>query len=137
MYLTFRTNRLPARASLALCSGVLLLASSVSVSAQGRGRKPQNPTVFISVPKILLLQIVRAEDERRWDNDLRGLLSARAAVVRTPAALAAGRIGNEAAVADLLPLLQHDDESEVRAMAAFALGEIESPLAADALVAVL
>jgi HEAT repeat protein len=93
--------------------------------------------VFTSVPKILLLQIVRAEDERRWDNDLRGLLSARAAVVRTRAALAAGRIGNEAAVADLLPLLQHDDEPDVRAMAAFALGEIESPLAADALVAVL
>ena len=57
--------------------------------------------------------------------------------MRTRAALAAGRIGNEQAVADLIPLLQKDDEPEVRAMAAFALGEIESPLGADALVAVL
>jgi cyclophilin family peptidyl-prolyl cis-trans isomerase/HEAT repeat protein len=33
--------------------------------------------------------------------------------------------------------LDHDDEASVRAMAAFALGEIESPLAADALVKIL
>ena len=85
--------------------------------------------------KTSLLRIVRAEDERRWDDDLRSLFSARSDIVRARAALAAGRIGNEAAVADLIPLLQKDDEPEVRAMAAFALGEIESPLAADALVA--
>lgn len=54
--------------------------------------------------------------------------------MRKRAALAAGRIGNEAAVADLILLFQNDDDPEVRAMAAFALGEIESPLAADALV---
>lgn len=130
-------DRLLFRASIAFTNCVLVFTSLTSVSAQDRGRKLQNPTVVTSVPKNLLLQIVRAEDERRWDDDLRGLLSARAAVVRTRAAVAAGRIGNEAAVADLLPLLQHDDEPSVRAMTAFALGEIESPLAADALVAVL
>src|SRR6185503_13350321 len=70
-------------------------------------------------------------------NNLRDLFKARNANVRTRAALAAGRIGNEQAVADLVSLLQKDDEPEVRAMAAFALGEIESPLGADALVAVL
>jgi cyclophilin family peptidyl-prolyl cis-trans isomerase/HEAT repeat protein len=53
--------------------------------------------------------------------------------VRSRAALAAGRIGNEDAVADLITLLR-DDEIEVRAMAAFALGEIESPLGADTLI---
>jgi cyclophilin family peptidyl-prolyl cis-trans isomerase/HEAT repeat protein len=84
-----------------------------------------------------LLRILRAEDERRWDDDLRSLFRARNAAVRARAALAAGRIGNEDAVTELITLLQHDDESEVRATAAFALGEIESPLGADALVTVL
>ena len=96
-----------------------------------------NPTSGDPVPKLLLLRIVRAEDERRWDDDLRSLFRARNANVRSRAALAAGRIGNEAAVADLTELLRHDDETDVRAMAAFAIGEIESPLGADALLATL
>jgi cyclophilin family peptidyl-prolyl cis-trans isomerase/HEAT repeat protein len=139
-----KTKRFPCRASLVLTVGALVaLALSADVFAQGRAREsrasraPQTPTHFTSVPKALLLQIVRAEDERRWDNDLRSLLSARSDVVRKRAALAAGRIGNEAAVPDLIRLLEKDDESEVRAMAAFALGEIESALAADTLVRVL
>jgi len=111
-----------------------LVANAV---AQTRGGKLQNPTSGDPVSRILWLQIVRAEDERRWDHDLSDLLKARNANVRTRAALAAGRIGNEQAVADLITLLQKDDEPEVRAMAAFALGEIESPLAIDALVEVL
>ncbi|MEP6912884.1 MAG: HEAT repeat domain-containing protein, partial [bacterium] len=80
-----------------------------------------------------MIRIIRAEDERRWDNDVRDLLSARSSVVRGRAALAAGRIGNEDSIADLITLLRHDDEMGVRAMAAFALGEIESASAADAL----
>jgi len=97
----------------------------------------QYPTSGDPVPKILLLRILRAEDERRWGDDLRGLFSARNANVRARAALAAGRIGNEDAVAELIRLLQHDDEPSVRVMAAFALGEIESPQGADALVSAL
>jgi cyclophilin family peptidyl-prolyl cis-trans isomerase/HEAT repeat protein len=97
----------------------------------------RNPTSFTAVPHDLLLQIVRAEDERRWDNDVRSLLSARSAVVRNRAALAAGRIGSEDSVADLINLLQHDDELDVRAMAAFALGEVESGSAAEDLLKVL
>jgi cyclophilin family peptidyl-prolyl cis-trans isomerase/HEAT repeat protein len=115
----------------------LLLFSVADAASQTRGRKLQNPTSGDPVSRILWLQIVRAEDERRWDNNLRDLFKARNANVRTRAALAAGRIGNEQAVVDLIPLLQGEDEPEVRAMAAFALGEIESPLGADALVAVL
>jgi HEAT repeat protein len=113
---------------------LFLVANAVS---QTHGRKLQNPTSGDPVSGILWLQIVRAEDERRWDSDLRDLFKARNANVRTRAVLAAGRIGNEQAVADLIPLLQRDDEPEVRAMAAFALGEIESPLGVDALVEVL
>jgi cyclophilin family peptidyl-prolyl cis-trans isomerase/HEAT repeat protein len=107
------------------------------VFSQNRAQILHNPTSGDPVPKLLLLRIVRAEDERRWDDDLRSLFRARNANVRSRAALAAGRIGNEGAVADLAELLRHDDEMDVRAMAAFAIGEIESPLGADALLAAL
>jgi cyclophilin family peptidyl-prolyl cis-trans isomerase/HEAT repeat protein len=119
----------------AICA--LVLALSASVFSQSRSQVLHNPTSFTAVPRILLLRIVRAEDERRWDKDVRDLLSARSAVVRSRAALAAGRIGNEDSVADLVKLLQHDDETDVRAMAAFALGEVESASAAEALLGVL
>ncbi len=117
-----------------LVLGVLLLGSP-GAFAQKPPQILHNPTSGAAVPKLLLLRIVQAEDERRWDKDLRDLFRARNANVRSRAALAAGRIGNEAAVADLVELLRHDDEGDVRAMAAFALGEIESPLGADALLA--
>jgi len=114
-----------------------LLLISPGVFAQKRGQILHNPTSGEAVPKLLLLRIVRAEDERRWDDDLRSLFRARNANVRSRAALAAGRIGNEAAVNGLVELLRHDDETDVREMAAFAIGEIESPLGADALLATL
>ncbi|HEX9544288.1 MAG TPA: HEAT repeat domain-containing protein, partial [Pyrinomonadaceae bacterium] len=111
-----------------------LLLFSPAAFAQKRAQILHNPTSGDAVPRLLLLRIVRAEDERRWDDDLRSLFRARNANVRSRAALAAGRIGNDAAVADLVGLLRHDDETEVRAMAAFAIGETESPLGADALL---
>ena len=117
-----------------LTACVLLVLLTVNVVPQNRRQRLQSPTSGDPVPKILLQQIIRAEDERRWDDDLRRLFKARNAKVRARAALAAGRIGNEAAIPDLIELLGRDDEDEVRAMAAFALGEIESPLAADALI---
>ena len=119
---------------LTLCALLLVLPGAV---AQKRQQILQNPTSGDPVPRPLLRRVVRAEDERRWDDDLRSLFRARNANVRSRAALAAGRIGNEAAVADLIELLRHDDETDVRAMAAFALGEVESPLGAEALLAAL
>src|SRR5215203_5872657 len=74
-----------------------------------------------SIPAATLLQITRAEDERRWDNDLRNLLSNPNASIRQRAALAAGRIGNEESVGALTNLLEKDADVSVRAMAAFAL----------------
>lgn len=137
MHTFFKTDRPRSRSSVgALTLLALLVISSTSVFSQGRSQILHNPTSGDPVPKILLLRIIRAEDERRWDDDLRSLFSARNSHVRARAALAAGRIGNEDAVGDLIRLFQHDDESEVRAMAAFALGEIESALAADALLSV-
>jgi cyclophilin family peptidyl-prolyl cis-trans isomerase/HEAT repeat protein len=131
VYLMFRSRP----SVVALC--LLVFTSSSSVFSQCRTQVLRNPTSFTAVPHNLLMQIVRAEDERRWDNDVRSFLSARSAVVRKRAALAAGRIGSEASVPDLINLLQHDDEMDVRAMAAFALGEVESLSAAEALLEVL
>jgi cyclophilin family peptidyl-prolyl cis-trans isomerase/HEAT repeat protein len=86
-----------------------------------------------AIPDDVMLRIVRAEDERRWDNALGILLFDKEARVRERAALAAGRIGDERAVASLVSLLQTDREASVRAMAAFALGETEAVTGAAAL----
>jgi len=116
---------------------VLATVSSPNSFAQRRTGNQRGSTASQSVPREALLRIVRAEDERRWDNDLRSLLAAPGPAVRTRAALAAGRIGNEASVPRLAELLHRDQPLNVRTMAAFALGEIESPSAIDALMATL
>src|SRR6185436_2262536 len=85
----------------------------------------------------IIVTITQAEDERRWSDDLMRLLSNPSPVVRKRAALAAGRIGDEGAVKSLSYVLERDSDVSVRAMAAFALGEIESEEGADALIAVL
>ena len=82
------------------------------------------------------LRILKAEDERRWDTDLKNLLTNSNPAIRKRAALAAGRIGNEDSVSALAGLL-NDANSDVRAMAAFAIGEVEAASGADALLAVL
>ncbi len=84
-----------------------------------------------------LLSITKAEDERRWDDDLRKLFSHKNPSIRKRAALAAGRIGNEGSVTALTDLLEHDKDLSVRSMAAFALGEVESESAANVLLATL
>ena len=106
----------------------VLGVSSVAV-AQRRTAKP--------VPPATLLLIIKAEDQRRWDDDLRNLFTSPNAVVRQRAALAAGRIGNEDSIAALTGLLEKDNDPGVRSMAAFAIGEVESAAGADALLAVL
>jgi cyclophilin family peptidyl-prolyl cis-trans isomerase/HEAT repeat protein len=117
-------------ASLLICSIMLLLFCAGLTMGQARGQ------AAAQVPLSILLRIVRAEDERRWDKDLNQLLSHRAAAVRERAALAVGRIGNEESVPALSDLLK-DADVRVRAMAAFALGEVESPAAAEALVVII
>jgi cyclophilin family peptidyl-prolyl cis-trans isomerase/HEAT repeat protein len=84
-----------------------------------------------------LIQIIRAEDERRWDDNLKSLLSGQDARIRKRAALAAGRIGDENAVPVLAEMVLMDRDADVRQMAAFALGEIEAAGGAYALVTVL
>ncbi len=109
--------------------------SAASVAAQPARRTPARAK---PLPEEIVLRIVRAEDERRWDaSDLGALLADKNAAVRSRAALAAGRIGDEGAVGPLVALLEKDVNASVRAWAAFALGEIESPQAADALATAL
>ena len=112
---------------------VCILALSPVTLAQNRPK----PTARQSIPSATLLLITKAEDERRWDDDLRKLFSSPSAAVRKRAALAAGRIGDEDSITALTNLLEKDNDANVRSMAAFALGEIESPAGANALLAIL
>ncbi len=91
----------------------------------------------INIPQAVMLRIIRAEDELRFDRDLQDLLKSPDAKIRRRAALAAGRIGSENAIPPLSALLDQDTDQDVRTMAAFALGEIESAKAADAILKVL
>ena len=96
-------------------------------------------SVFVSaqIPVKTLVQIVKAEDELRFDTTLETLMKSADAHVRTRAALASGRIGNDTAISALINLLEKDKDANVQTMAAFALGEIESIKAADAILNVL
>ena len=96
----------------------------------------QNGARPSSIPVEISLRILKAEDERRWDVDLRELLTSPNAAIRKRAALAVGRIGNEESVGALGNLLQ-DKDVDVRATAAFALGEVEAASGAEPLLAVL
>jgi cyclophilin family peptidyl-prolyl cis-trans isomerase/HEAT repeat protein len=138
-----------ARARVALLSLCALLACAPGARAQkGTASKPapkaqakpapQKSRAGVRVPAETLLQIVQAEDERRWeDSDLAKLLSDASPAVRARAALAAGRIGDEGAVAPLGALLNSERDETVRAVAAFALGEIEAEAGAAALTETL
>ncbi|MBA3769927.1 MAG: peptidylprolyl isomerase [Blastocatellia bacterium] len=86
------------------------------------------------LPTTTHIQILKAEDARRYDKTLAVLFKNGSEKVRVRAALAAGRIGDERAIPALTALLEKDTSTGVRAMAAFALGEIESINGADAIL---
>ena len=113
----------------------ILVSLPATVCAQRARTLPV--TQADGIPQSVLLQIIRAEDERRWDDGLKALLASTDGKVRKRAALAAGRIGNEGAVPVLAEMLLQDRDTDVRQMAAFALGEIESGGGAYALTEVL
>jgi cyclophilin family peptidyl-prolyl cis-trans isomerase/HEAT repeat protein len=87
------------------------------------------------IPSAVLVKIVKAEDERRYDKTLEDLIKNPNSNVRARAILAAGRIGDERAVPMLSKMVGSLSRNpEVDAMAAFALGEIESIKAADSIL---
>ena len=84
--------------------------------------------------------LLQLEDERQLRSpvaDLMALLQDSEARVRRRAALAMGRTKSPDAVAPLSAMLTSEADPEVKQMAAFALGLIGLPSAADALVAAL
>lgn len=108
----------------------LVLTTAGFAIGQNRPSSPRKELV----PRSVHLQILQAEDERRWDESLSKLLADPNAAVRSRAALAAGRIGNDQAVTSLSSLLKEDKDGSVRAMAAFAIGEIEAASGAPPLI---
>ncbi len=150
-----RTTHLPGVAALApaLLPLTMFLTATVAQAARVTARPATTSTVNTTtaaqtparsnsrdanVPLETLVRIVRAEDERRWeDADLGALLLDKSAAVRRRAALAAGRIGDAGAVVPLSNLLRRDTNDGARAMAAFALGEIEADAGADVLLETL
>jgi cyclophilin family peptidyl-prolyl cis-trans isomerase/HEAT repeat protein len=127
-----RADMVNTRLYLPILGLVLAISSTIAVGQPTR-RKQSTP----EVSSVVLLNIIRHEDERRWDDELKNLLANEDAKVRKRATLAAGRIGDERAVPLLSEMLLTDKDAAVRDMAAFALGEIESPGGAYALVTVL
>jgi cyclophilin family peptidyl-prolyl cis-trans isomerase/HEAT repeat protein len=91
---------------------------------------------FAQIPTAINIQILKAEDSRRYDKKLEDLIDQPDERIRVRAILAAGRIGDEKAIPRLASLLESGSVT-VREMAAFALGEIESVNAADAILKVL
>ena len=115
-----------------VCASLVLCAISVTGSAQSKGQNSARKS-----SQDTLIQILRAEDERRWDEKLKSLLTSENAAVRKRGALAGGRIGSEDAIPALAELVLTDRDADVRQMTAFALGEIESARGAYALVEVI
>jgi cyclophilin family peptidyl-prolyl cis-trans isomerase/HEAT repeat protein len=134
---TYRLQFVARKHALSLCRSLLLLSLAFSVP-QVFGQRPRvSDSARPKISNSVMLQIVRAEDERHWGPALQALLADKDTEIRQRAALAAGRIGDEHAVPALVSSLQQDSDESVRAMAAFALGEIESVAGADALIAAL
>jgi cyclophilin family peptidyl-prolyl cis-trans isomerase/HEAT repeat protein len=94
-------------------------------------------SIYSQVPLNVSVEILKAEDARHYSPSLQSLMFQRAPAIRSRAALAAGRIGDDAAVDPLAKLLENDASLDVRVMAAFALGEVESAKGADAILRVL
>lgn len=112
---------------------LLLLAVFVA------GCKPVTQTPAASgLPADVLVPILQAEDTRTWSTPaMEKFLADPDPRIRARVALAAGRIGEETAIARLSELLEEDTDESVAATAAFAIGEIETAGGADPLLRAL
>lgn len=89
------------------------------------------------LPLAVSVDILQAEDERYFSPKLALLLKNNDPSIRKRAVLAAGRIGDVAALNVLEQMLRVDKDESVREMAAFAIGEIESIKSAEILMDLL
>src|SRR5262245_24400329 len=112
----------------------LFLIFCAAGAAAGATQKQSSATI----PPDIHIRIIQLEDERNLNGDeLTGLLKHQTPAVRSRAALAIGRIGDKRGTAPLIEMLRKDEDAQARAMAAFALGEIEDAGAANALLEVV
>src|SRR5262249_55718796 len=89
-----------------------------------------------AIPPNIHARIIQLEDERNLNGDeLTGLLKHASAAVRERAALAIGRIGDKCGTDALIAMLEHEGNEPARAMAAFALGEMEDVRGVSTLMA--
>jgi len=93
---------------------------------------PPTASTLPALPRATARAIAIAEDQRRWDQELKGFLADPAPAVRARAVLAVGRLQDSTSVPDVLPLLG-DTSPEVRREAVFALGQIGHASAREAL----
>ena len=97
-----------------------------------------NLSAIAQVPIATGIQILKAEDARRYDTVLESLMKSPNSAIRARAALAAGRIGDERAIPALAALFEdRKNTGAVWTMAVFALGEIESVKGADSVITVI
>lgn len=94
-------------------------------------------TAPAQVPKSILIRIVKAEDSRTFDKAIEDLIKAPDQAISERAALAAGRIGDDAAIPALADLLARNPTTNTGSMAAFAIGEVESVKGTAAILAAL
>jgi HEAT repeat protein len=87
-------------------------------------------------PKVSAVHAMGRSTVNRWLPLLNRELASDEAELRYEAAMAAGAIGDDSAVPQLLPLLT-DEDSDVREAAIAALGEISGPAAKNALLAMM
>jgi cyclophilin family peptidyl-prolyl cis-trans isomerase len=84
--------------------------------------------------KVLYPKIVQYEDERTVPPDLLDILTFSHGGARKRTIMALGRIGYPSSVTALIEILNNDRTPEIRALAAFSLGEIESHYAVTPLL---
>ena len=73
--------------------GALFVLATLCANAGAQPKRPR--AVTPEAQTNILLKILRHEDERRWDDQLKALLADPNPAVRKRAVLAAGRIGAE------------------------------------------
>jgi cyclophilin family peptidyl-prolyl cis-trans isomerase/HEAT repeat protein len=106
--------------------GLKFICLSLVVFTVGAAADERMKRSGAAIPPSIHARIIQLEDERNLNGDeLTELLKHASAAVRERAALAIGRIGDKRGADALIELFKRDQDMNVRAMAAFALGEVE------------
>src|SRR5258705_9659922 len=109
MLMQARISLLSARKCSRIKAGFLFCCVIAGYATSGFAQRSSRQAIGKgSVPQTVLLRILKAEDERRWDSDFRDLMTSKSAGVRWRAALPAGRNWSEDSGPGPTPLPQQD-----------------------------